>query len=87
MIFGKHINKYYLKYFHILLLGTAALLLVDYFQLKIPELYRIVVNALNGNVENFDMDFLLDKICLPMLFIILMLVIGRFSWRICFFGS
>ena len=87
MIFGKHINRYYLRYFHILLLGTVALLLVDYFQLKIPELYRIVVNALNGNVENFDLDFLLDEICLPMLFIILMLVVGRFLWRICFFGS
>lgn len=87
MIFGKHINGYYLKYLHMLLLGVAALLLVDYFQLKIPELYRIVVNALNGNVPNFDIDFLLNEICAPMLLIIAALVVGRFLWRICFFGS
>ena len=39
MIFGKYINKYYLKNAPILILGLAALILVDYFQLFIPELY------------------------------------------------
>lgn len=87
MIFGKHINRYYLKYLHMLLLGVAALVLVDYFQLKIPELYRIVVNALNGDVPDFNIDFLLNEICAPMLLIIAALVVGRFLWRICFFGS
>ena len=33
------------------------------------------------------MDFLLDRICLPMIGIILTLVAGRFLWRICFFGT
>lgn len=70
-----------------LLLGVAALVLVDYFQLKIPELYRIVVNALNGDVPDFNIDFLLNEICAPMLLIIAALVVGRFLWRICFFGS
>ena len=62
MIFGKHINRYYLRYLHMLLLGAMALALVDYFQLKIPEIYRIVVNALNGKIENFTLDYLLEKI-------------------------
>ena len=44
MIFGKYINKYYLKNAPILILGLAALILVDYFQLFIPELYRMVIN-------------------------------------------
>ncbi|MBQ1847253.1 MAG: ABC transporter ATP-binding protein, partial [Clostridia bacterium] len=35
----------------------------------------------------FDMAFLLDKICLPMILIILAMVICRFLWRICFFGA
>jgi len=87
MIFGKHINKYYVRYLPMLLLGALALIAVDYFQLKIPELYRITVNALNGEVENFDIDFLLDNICAPMLVIIAVLVVGRFLWRICFFGA
>ena len=33
MIFGKHINRYYLKFAPMLLLGLAALTMVDYLQL------------------------------------------------------
>lgn len=94
MIFGKYINKYYLKYAWILLVGLVALVLVDYFQLEVPELYRMVVNGINtGVVETaegtvpFDLNFLLDEICLPLIFIILVMVVGRFAWRICFFGT
>ncbi len=90
MIFGKHINKYYLRYSPLLLLGVAALFLVDYMQLIIPELYRMVINGIDyGSVDGvpFDMNFLLDRICLPMIFVIVAMVIGRFLWRICFFGS
>ncbi len=95
MIFGKHINKYYLKYSPLLLLGILALLLVDFMQLKIPELYRMVLDGMkDGMVEvaedtlvKFDMTFLLDKICGPMLLIILALVFGRFLWRVCLFGA
>lgn len=94
MIFGKYINRYYLKYAWILLVGLAALVLVDYFQLEVPELYRMVVNGINtGFVETdagtvpFDLNFLLDEICLPLIFIILVMVVGRFVWRICFFGT
>ena len=51
MIFGKHINRYYLKYLHWLLLGVFSLFVVDLFQLKIPELYRMVINGIeNGYV-------------------------------------
>ena len=94
MIFGKHINRYYLKYAGWLLLGLVSLIMVDYLQLEIPKLYRTVINGMNtGYVEAdgvqaaFDMDFLLDKICMPMVGIILAMVFGRFLWRICFFGS
>ena len=37
LIFGKHINKYYLKYGWMILLGLIALISVDFGQLKIPE--------------------------------------------------
>ncbi len=94
MIFGKYINKYYIKYLWVLLLGIAALFMVDSVQLIVPELYRITVNGImygetevNGVLKTFDMDVLLDNVCLPLLFVILTLVIGRFAWRICFFGS
>ena len=86
VIFGRHINRYYLRYSPVLLLGLAALILVDYFQLKVPELYRLVINGANGTTP-FTMDVLLNDICLPMIFIILAMVVGRFLWRVCFFGS
>ena len=94
MIFGKHINRYYLKHLPALLLGVLSLVMIDVLQLKIPELYGMVINGINdgkvvmdGAELVFDMDFLLDKICLPMIFIIVSMAIGRFLWRICFFGS
>ena len=94
MIFGKHINRYYLRYAGWLLLGLVALVGVDYLQLEIPRLYGMVVNGMNnGFVEidgvqtAFDMDFLLDVICMPMVRVILLIIFGRFLWRVCFFGS
>jgi len=94
MIFGKHINRYYLRYSGWLLLGVLSLMMIDFFQLKIPELYRMVINGMNngevllrGQTVAFDMDFLLDEICLPMIIIIVSMAFGRFLWRICFFGS
>ena len=95
MIFGKHINRYYLKHLPALLLGVLSLVMIDFFQLEIPRLYGMVINGIKEGVVEveagvfvpFDMDFLLDTICLPMIFIIVAMAIGRFLWRICFFGS
>ena len=71
-----------------------ALIMIDYVQLEIPRLYRMVINGLNtgsaewkGVMYAFDLDFMLDRICLPMLIVILIMLIGRFLWRICFFGA
>ena len=94
MIFGKHINRYYLKYAPWLLFGLVSLVMVDYLQLEIPKLYRMVINGINegyvlvdGVQTVFNLDFLLDQICMPMVKVILAMVFGRFLWRICFFGS
>jgi len=94
MLFGKHINRYYLKHLPVILLGLLSLILVDYFQLLIPELYRLVINGisdgfvvLDGVTHDFTIEFVLDEICLPMIFVIVALVVGRFLWRMCFFGS
>lgn len=94
MIFGKYINKYYFKYLYILLLGLLSLAAVDYAQLLIPELYKYIINGIgngfntiNGVDVPFNFDFVLDKICLPMIIVILVIVTGRFLWRICFFGA
>lgn len=94
MLFGKYLNKYYIRYGAMLLAGVAALVAVDYFQLIIPELYRMVINGVNtgevlldGQVVPFNMDFVWQHVCLPMLIVIVVMVLGRFLWRICFWGA
>ena len=94
MIFGKHINRYYLKYAGWLIGGLIALVLVDALQLEIPKLYGMLINGMNqgfvvldGTKVAFDLNFLLDHLCMPMVKIILAMVFGRFLWRVCFFGS
>ena len=94
MIFGKHINRYYLKYAPLLLLGLFALALVDFLQLEIPELYQMVINGMNqgyvmvdGVRYPFDMAFLLDRICMPMVVVVVSIVFGRFLWRVSIFGA
>ena len=94
MIFGKYINRYYLKNAPVLLLGLASLLMVDYIQLLVPSLYRLVINGVNlgqvvvnGQTLPFDKTVLMQQICLPMIWIVLLMVVGRFLWRVCFFGS
>ena len=96
MIFGKHINRYYVRYGWMLILGLAALVGVDYLQLEIPELYGLLINGMKEGVLTlpgsqqtiaFTVQALLDHICMPMIKIILCLVFGRFLWRVCFFGA
>ena len=94
MIFGKHINRYYLKFAPILVLGLVALGMVDFLQLEIPKLYRMLINGMdygvvdvNGVSMTFDLNFLPDYICMPMVAVILSMVVGRFVWRLCFLGS
>lgn len=94
MIFGRYINKYYLKYSYLLFLGLLALVMVDYFQLMVPNLYGMLINGvndgyvtINGVETAFTKEVLLNDICLPMIVIILVMVAGRFLWRVCFFGS
>ena len=94
MIFGKHINRYYLRYAPLLLIGLLALGTVDYLQLVIPELYRMVINGMNqgyvmldGVQHTFDMAFLLYKICMPMVAVVVSIVFCRFLWRVTIFGA
>ena len=77
-----------------LLLGLAALIAVDFAQLEIPRLYSYLINGINtgfveidGQQHVFDFRFILDKICNPMLWVIMTMVVARFAWRICFFGA
>ena len=94
MIFGRHINRYYLRYGPFLFFGLVALIVVDYLQLFIPNLYQMVVNGVNdgyviqdGVKKVFDAQFLMREILMPMVWIILSIVAGRFVWRLMFVGT
>ncbi|MCI8610140.1 MAG: ABC transporter ATP-binding protein [Firmicutes bacterium] len=94
MIFGRHINQYYWKFAPMLLVGLITLVVEDYIQLIVPRLYQMVINGMNngfveidGQQQVFDLTFLLDKICMPMVGIILIITIGRFLWRAMFLGA
>ena len=94
MVFGKYVNRFYIKYGLRLLLGLLALVIVDYMQLVVPRLYQMVINGINqgelpvdGQMLPFDMEFLLSRICMPMVWVILSMVFGRFLWRVCIFGA
>ena len=83
MIFGKHINRYYLRYAPMLLLGLVTLVAVDYLQLIIPELYQLVIDGMHaGSVtvdgvdRVFDLEFLMDVVCMPMVWVILGVCLG-----------
>ncbi len=94
MIFGKHINRYYLRFLPLMILGLIALIAVDYLQLEIPRLYQMVINGINegsvivdGEPVAFNLSVLVEHICMPMVWIILLIVLGRFLWRVCFFTA
>ena len=89
MIFGKYINKYYLRFFHYIFAGLIALIAVDIAQLKIPEYYKLIVNGINdgfveagGTVVAFDAAFVVNNIGMPMVAIIAVIVVSRFLWRV-----
>ena len=94
MIFGRHINRYYLRYGFFLLAGIVILVVEDYMMLEVPRFYQLVVNGINdgfvtvnGATVPFDMAFLLDRICMPLVWLILGIAAFRFLWRMCFFGT
>lgn len=84
MLLGKHINEYYLKYGIVLLTGIVALLLVDYFQLKIPDIVGDIVDGLQ--FKTLTKDKLKDYVLLLGVVAVVMFF-GRFIWRICLFGT
>ena len=62
--------------------GKADLTSCDSLENGVILLYNKIRSR--GNAE---LDLLLDEVCLPLIFIILALTVGRFLWRICIFGA
>ena len=85
LLWGKHIRKYYLRYGIFFLIGVAALVTVDYFQLRIPEVIGNIVDKLNneGSIDVYS-PFFRENI-LTVITVALVMFLGRITWRVSLF--
>lgn len=87
MLFGKYVNKFYLKYGIFFLIGVLALVAVDYVQLLIPEYLGDVVNLLDVPAgQEIDLAAI-SQIVLYVIFVALGLFVGRIVWRVSIFHA
>ena len=54
MLFGRYINRYYMKYAWMFIIGILALIAVDYIQLFIPEYLGEVVQILQKEPDRIS---------------------------------
>lgn len=91
MIFGKYVNKYYLKYWFFFILGFIALLAVNWFQLEIPKICGQILDGISdeakGNPNSiFNNPDQIKNLMLYLGLIAAIMFTGRFMWRYCIFG-
>lgn len=87
MLFGKHVNKYYLKYFWYFFFGVVALIAVDYVQLLVPEeIANLVDGFTKGEITSFTSPVFLKAI-ITIFGVAIVMFIGRFAWRRCILGE
>ena len=84
MIFGRRVNKFYIRYGIYFLLGIAALIFVDIYQLKIPEITGLIVDGIKDKTLTLE---LLSDYMLNILIIVAIMFTGRFLWRVTIFGN
>ncbi len=89
MVFGKHFTKYYLKYLLTFIIGIGALILVDIYQLKLPQLVGELINSIQEGQAGKDglTRIVLLRFVNELIIIMAVVFSGRFLWRICIFGN
>lgn len=91
MLFGKNVNKYYIKYFLFFLFGLIALLAVNWYQLEIPRICGEILDGIGDTAKN-DPNSLFHNpegikwLMLELAGIAGIMFVGRFTWRYCIFG-
>ena len=85
LLWGKHIRKYYLAFGIFFLIGVAALVTVDYFQLRVPEVIGGIVDKIkeDGSID-VSSAFFIDSI-LTVLTVAIVMFLGRITWRVSLF--
>lgn len=84
MLFGKHFRKYYLKYAIPFLIGIAVLVVINWFQLYIPEYMGDIINELKKETPDIP---LINQYLIWSAFIAFGIMVGRFVWRFTIFGA
>ena len=93
MVFGKHVNKFYKKYFWYFFFGILFLIFVDVIQVFIPKLSgNIADNVIDKNLAGtiFGIESSYANLIKDILLIFLIgigMFIGRYCWRILIFGE
>ncbi len=84
MLFGKYVNKYYLKYSWLFLIGLVGLVAVDVFQLFIPEYLGKLIDMFGGGAIDKGA---LREIILGVMVVALVMFFGRIMWRLSIFNA
>lgn len=84
MLLGKYINKYYLKYSWLFLIGLVGLVAVDLFQLFIPEYLGKLVDMFDGSAID---KAALKEIIIGVMVVALVMFFGRIMWRLSIFNA
>ena len=84
MLLGKHINKYYLKYLWLYLIGIIGLVAVDWFHLLIPEYLGQIVDLFDGTAVDVAA---LREIVSGVIVVAVVLFLGRVMWRLSIFAA
>ena len=89
MLFGRYINKYYLKYAIFFIIGVAALVMVDIAQLFVPEYLGEVVDILtkSGNALTDELKVRILYIIIATVVIAGVMMLGRMLWRFTIFHA
>ena len=86
MLFGKYINKYYLKYCAFFLIGIIFLIVVDYLQLYVPEFLGQIIDFFdNGSVAGHEKE--IGQIIIYVILVSFGMFFGRVVWRLSIFHA
>jgi ATP-binding cassette, subfamily B, multidrug efflux pump len=85
MIFLKHFRHFYIRYGWSFLFGFVILIIVDYIQLEIPRIIKVIIDGTEQGLIT-DIDTLLDPLG-RIAFIVIAMTVGRFLWRLFFYGT
>ena len=88
MLFGKYVNKYYLKYAILFIIGIAALIAVDWIQTYIPEFLGKVIKVLDDSgLDDAAKQSEIVQLGLYTIMVAGGMFLGRFLWRITLFNA